>query len=266
MNYTNIALLPAAGSGQRLGGSLPKQYQPLNSLPMLMHTIQALQAHPAIEHVFIVLASDDTHFESLCTPYLKHCTPLYVGASTRAASVLNGLKALPKEAENAWVFVHDAARPCLHREDIASLVKAVEQQPDFQVTNKGANKVAQLANAVTLREIDAEVVNKEAIKGFILATPVADTLKRSSMHSMHITETVSREQLWQAQTPQVCQRAVLINALEHALSSAHLAPTDEAQALEWANHQVNLVPAKHPNFKVTYRADQLLAEAVLAAR
>lgn len=229
-----IALIPAAGSGQRLGGSIPKQYHLLRGTPMLVHTIWAMQARADIQHVFVILSPDDTLFAELCIPHLQHCTPLYVGAQTRAGSVLNGLRALPSACVNTWVCVHDAARPCLHSEDLSNLLDTLKNTTDHD--------------------------------GYVLANPVADTLKRTHKNTNQVLETVSRETLWQAQTPQIARRTTLLNALTQALetTSHTLAPTDEAQALEWAGCSVQLVAARHPNFKVTYPADQRLAEAVLA--
>jgi 2-C-methyl-D-erythritol 4-phosphate cytidylyltransferase len=232
-----IALIPAAGSGQRLGGSLPKQYQRIGTEPMLVHTLRALE-HPSIIHRYIVLAPEDQYFESHCASRLRApYTPLYVGASSRAGSVLAGLNALPAEHAQDWVWVHDAARPCLHPKDVEQLLEALTQgDPTHE-------------------------------QGWILSQPVADTLKRASTpHATTLTvhETVSREALWQAQTPQIACVATLIRALEHAAHDyPDTAPTDEAQALEWHHIPVHLVPALHPNFKVTYPSDQSLAHYVL---
>jgi len=226
-----VALIPAAGSGQRLGGSIPKQYHLLRGTPMLVHTVWAMQAHPGIQHVFVILSPDDTLFATLCAPHLQHCTPLYVGAQTRAGSVLNGLKAIASNFADAWVCVHDAARPCLHPEDLSNLVDTLKATTD----------------------------------GIVLANPVADTLKRTHKNTTQVLETVSRDTLWQAQTPQIARCTTLLDALTQALEASYEnTPTDEAQALEWAGYSVQLVAARHPNFKVTYPADQRLAEAVLA--
>ena len=109
--------IPAAGSGQRLGGQLPKQYQSLAGLPMLVHTIRALQNHPAVQHIYVVLSPHDTLFIELCAPLVEACTPLYCGGNSRAASVMGGVRALAQHyhhtSENPWLMVHDAARPAL---------------------------------------------------------------------------------------------------------------------------------------------------------
>jgi 2-C-methyl-D-erythritol 4-phosphate cytidylyltransferase len=237
-----IGLIPAAGAGQRLGGQLPKQYQPLAGLPMLVHTIRALQNHPAVQHLYVVLAPNDTLFVELCAPHVSECTPLYCGGESRAASVTGGVRALAQHyhrtPENPWLMVHDAARPCLHAEDLATLIAHIQSSE-----------------------------SSPAPHAYILANPVADTLKRASApsptSSPHIHETVPRENLWQAQTPQVATLNDLLSALNAEYPTNIHSPTDEAQALERQGHIIELVQARHPNFKVTYPADQKLAARLL---
>lgn len=231
-----IGLIPAAGSGQRLGGELPKQYQALAGLPMLVHTVRALQNHAAMQHIYIVLAEHDTWFESLCSPHLGDYTTLYCGGQTRATSVQNGLHAIQNyyAHETPWVMVHDAARPCLHPDDLSRLIHRI-QTPISHVSH-----------------------------AYVLGHPVADTLKYAhTEQATHVKHTVERAGLWHAQTPQVARLDTLIRALESAKTHPN-APTDEAQALELSGHPIELIQAHHPNFKVTYPADQRLAEALIA--
>ena len=107
-----FALIPAAGSGSRMGAHAPKQYLPLAGEPMLRHAVRALCRHPHIERVFVVLAPDDIEFERHdWREFGAKLQPLYCGGATRAASVLNGLRAASEVAAEDWVLVHDAARP-----------------------------------------------------------------------------------------------------------------------------------------------------------
>src|SRR5690554_2972596 len=142
----HVALVPAAGSGSRIGAPLPKQYLPLAGRPMIAHTLAALCAVEAIEKVFVVLSVDDPewgrHDWSWLGPKL---VPLFCGGATRAASVLGGLRAIAGElGQGDWVLVHDAARPCIAPWEVQRLIGELE---------------------------DDEV-------GGLLALPVADTLKR----------------------------------------------------------------------------------------
>ena len=224
----HIALVPAAGTGSRIGAPLPKQYLPLAGRPMIAHTLAALCAVDAIEKVFVVLSVDDPewgrHDWSGLGPKL---VPLFCGGATRAASVLGGLRAIAGELEQGdWVLVHDAARPCIAPWDVQRLID----------------------------ELEGDEV------GGLLALPVADTLKRADGHGRAL-ETVSRERLWQAQTPQMFRHVMLRRALEGATDV-----TDEAGAIEAAGLHPKLVQGDASNLKVTWPVDLYLAEHILESR
>ncbi|MFA4969119.1 MAG: 2-C-methyl-D-erythritol 4-phosphate cytidylyltransferase, partial [Sulfuritalea sp.] len=157
---------------------------------------------------------------------------LRCGGDTRAHSVANGLRAMAGELGDRggigsdWVLVHDAARPCL--------------------------TVAMVENLIS------EVGEDDA--GGLLAVPVADTLKRADENG-RIRRTVSREGLWQAQTPQMFRHHLLLDALDFAPQV-----TDEASAIEALGLLPRLVAADASNFKVTYPVDLQMAEWVLQNR
>ena len=217
------ALVPAAGSGSRMGSELPKQYLDLAGHPMIYHALTTLCASPHIGTVFVVLAPDDEHFRrydwSHCAGKLE---PLYCGGATRAESVANGLLVSELEPDD-WVLVHDAARPCLTQ---AHLDKLIAELRDDAV-------------------------------GGILAVPVADTLKRADAQQ-RIAGTENREKLWQAQTPQMFRAGLLAQALSQCKSV-----TDEASAIEALGLSPKLVAGDSSNFKVTYPQDIRLAELLL---
>ena len=219
------ALVPAAGSGSRMGSELPKQYLELSGHPMIYYALTTLCSCPQIKTVFVVLAPDDEYFKhhdwSHCAGKLE---PLYCGGLTRAESVANGLLVSELEPDD-WVLVHDAARPCLTQ---AHLEKLITELRDDAV-------------------------------GGILAVPVADTLKRSDA-MQRIESTESREKLWQAQTPQMFRAGLLAQALQQCK-----AVTDEASAIEALGLQPKLVAGDTSNFKVTYPLDIRLAELLLKA-
>ena len=223
-----FALVPAAGSGARMGGERPKQYLALAGKPVIYHALATLCAVPRIVRVFVVLAPDDEewnrHDWSLLGPKLA---PLFCGGATRAESVRNGLRATATQIQaQDWVLVHDAARPCLAPWHVAALIDGVADSDD----------------------------------GGILAVPVADTLKRADQ-SGGIDATVSREALWQAQTPQMFRHAYLRRALEN-----HANVTDEASAMESLGFHPKLVAADPTNLKITYPLDLLLAQWILQHR
>lgn len=220
------ALVPAAGSGSRMGGELPKQYLPLAGQPMIFHALNALCANADIGTVFVVLAPDDTLFHTYDWSHFgDKLQPLYCGGATRAESVLNGLLASELEPDD-WVLVHDAARPCLSQQQLVRLIGELHD---------------------------------DAVGG-ILAVPVADTLKRADA-TQHIAQTENREGLWQAQTPQMFRTELLLQALQAAPQV-----TDEASAVEAMGLHPRLVLSEPSNFKVTYAQDMQLAELLLRER
>jgi 2-C-methyl-D-erythritol 4-phosphate cytidylyltransferase len=221
------ALIPAAGSGSRMSGEIPKQYLMLRDRPLLYHAVERLASCPQIDHVLIVLAPNDERFGTIdWGPYRQRIAPLYCGGATRAASVFNGLLAASDAIDaNDWVMVHDAARPCLAAPALERLIETVG--------------------------------NDET--GGLLAMPVVDTLKRAGSGE-RVTETVSRDSLWRAQTPQMFRYGVLLEALR---SADRRQTTDEAQAVERLGLKPRLVLGDERNLKVTYPEDLRLAELML---
>ncbi len=222
------ALVPAAGSGRRFGGELPKQYLQAAGKPLIEHALDALLSHPAIDGAVVALAADDA-----CWPGWTHMhgKPVLtcVGGGERADSVLAALHALPAEvADDELLLVHDAARPNLRAMDITALIETARACAD----------------------------------GAILAAPVRDTLKRADA-ATRIASTEPREGRWRALTPQAFRRDLLLRALEYARSQG-LVATDEAMAVEWLGLHPALVEGREDNLKVTTPADLALAAFLLA--
>lgn len=224
----HFALVPAAGTGTRMGGDQPKQYQLLAGRPMIRHALEALCASPRIQRVFVVLAERDETWECFdWTELGARLSVLRCGGVTRADSVLNGLLAISAVLKpDEWVLVHDAARPCLSQAQLDALIEQVGEDET----------------------------------GGILAVPVADTLKRSGPDG-RIEATVPREHLWQAQTPQMFRYGLLREALSHSRFV-----TDEAGAVEALGRRPLLVAADASNLKVTWPSDLALAEKILLER
>ncbi len=225
--YKIFALIPAAGTGSRMGAEIPKQYLPLAGKPLLYHALHSLCRHAAVERVFVVLTPGDTCFAAGdWQPFTSRVEPLYCGGNTRAASVFNGLMAANDEIDDAdWVLVHDAVRPCLSIELLDRLIESVRGEET----------------------------------GGLLALPVVDTLKRGDGDS-YVVRTEVRDNLWQAQTPQMFRYRLLLEAL-HATDPA--LATDEARAIEQLGLQPKLVRGDARNLKVTYPQDLKLAELIL---
>jgi 2-C-methyl-D-erythritol 4-phosphate cytidylyltransferase len=224
----HFAIVPAAGSGARMASDRPKQYLPLLGQPMIRHALATLCAAPEIDKVFVILSVGDAEWARYDWSDLEpKLVPLFCGGPTRADSVLAGLRAIAGEASASdWVLVHDAARPCLASWHIDKLVR--------------------------------ELAHDEV--GGLLGVPVADTLKRADEHR-HVVQTVPRESLWQAQTPQMFRYIMLRRALEGARNV-----TDEASAIEAAGLRPRLIEGDATNLKVTYPLDLHLAEWILNNR
>jgi 2-C-methyl-D-erythritol 4-phosphate cytidylyltransferase len=226
---STIALVPAAGLGTRLGDALPKQYLDLNGVPMIHHALAALAAVRRIAYVVVVLAEEDQHWSRFDLAGLSDKIRVArCGGPSRGESVLNGLDNLsqvigqPVDSQ-AWVLVHDAARPCIRRELIDQFLDELENDP----------------------------------VGGLLALPLTDTVKAAD-EGQRVARTVPREGLWRAQTPQMFRYAILREALRRMPGA-----TDEAQAIEALNHAPRLVSGDSANLKVTYASDLQLARILL---
>ena len=216
-------VVPAAGSGRRFGGDIPKQYVEIGGKPLRAWTLERLAAHPRIAGIVVVLAAGDSHW-----PGFQSCRGKQVltaiGGSERADSVLAGLHALPAGiGAQDFILVHDAARPFVRHADIDLLFE---------------------------RGMPAG--------GALLAAPLSDTLKRADAHGRS-EATESREARWRALTPQMFRRGDLIDALVSA-RDAGIVVTDEAMAMERAGFRPLLVEGSEDNIKITTGADRVFAE------
>ncbi|MEM7652174.1 MAG: bifunctional 2-C-methyl-D-erythritol 4-phosphate cytidylyltransferase/2-C-methyl-D-erythritol 2,4-cyclodiphosphate synthase [Pseudomonadota bacterium] len=229
----NAAIIVAAGRGSRFGSDRPKQYHPLAGRSVIWHSVQAFVECAAVDRVQVVIHRDDVAlYESavgdLITRYPQQLLPVIFGGATRQESVFNGLKAL-ESADTAHVLIHDGARPLIERETIEA-------------------SVAVLSNQV----------------GAIVAVPVADTLKRVEREI--IVDTVSRDGLWRAQTPQVFRFAEIMAAHRAAADAGDFSLTDDAAVLERAGHTVGIVPGRESNLKITTLEDLGRAETTMKER
>lgn len=227
-------VMPAAGAGRRFGST--KQYALLGDRTVLETALQVFLNDAQCLGGSLLLAADDPHRQRLAAG-LPPQIAVVEGGPERAHSVCNGLRALAaRAAADDWVLVHDAVRPVLSAADLQ------------RVLHYGAGDAV----------------------GALLATPVADTVKRAQDGAGPIgvrrcAATLPREALWLAQTPQMFRYAALRAALEHAIAAGRT-PTDEAQAMEWQGHAALLVQAQDSNIKITTAPDLRLALAILRQR
>jgi 2-C-methyl-D-erythritol 4-phosphate cytidylyltransferase len=205
----------------------PKQYLPLAGRTVIDWALQPFIDNTRVTGLVVVTAVNDAYFVARTHARLRTAT----GGPERADSVRAGLTALAREAaDEDWVLVHDAARPCLHPDDLDKLI---------------------------------ESLGDDAVGG-LLATPLADTLKQADARS-YVRATVPREGLWRALTPQMFRYGLLRTALERA-SRDKVTVTDEASAVELLGHAPRLVAGRTDNIKITVPEDLIVAEAILKNR
>lgn len=220
-----VALVCAAGVGRRMGGAVPKQYLKAGRCTILAHAVRALAAVERISEILVVVSPSDEWIEEAARDFPAKARVLRAGGAERADTVLNGLSAAGWSAD-AWVLVHDAARPCVRPSEIGRLLDGILGDP--------------------------------AVDGGLLALPMADTVKRVDA-AHRVIETVPRSELWRAATPQ-CFR---VGPLKEALSGDRTGITDEASAMERLGCVVKVVEGRPTNLKVTRPGDERIAALIL---
>ena len=220
----------AAGEGRRFGGSVRKVYRELCGVPLLLHAVRPFASHPDVAHVTVVLSPEDAAAppEWLSSVMGSNLTVI-AGGEERSDSVAAGLVALPESC--SVVLVHDGARPLA--------------QPAV---------------------IDAVIREARGGVGAVAAVALRDTLKRTAPDSdpARIQETIPRDHLWRAQTPQGFPRAMLAEAYRQAGADRSRA-TDDASLVEATGVPVVIVPDSPRNIKVTTADDLELAERLVEA-
>jgi 2-C-methyl-D-erythritol 4-phosphate cytidylyltransferase len=283
-------VMPAAGVGRRFGENIPKQYADLHGRTVMEWSMATFLYDSRCAGVVVVLSLNDPHWPGIASrlpdvtvatratePSIaaaladatraaeRHEPPrplkpgeelelpdppvsisssqtvaavklpqviTAIGGNERSQSVRNGLAALSGRAtRDDWILVHDAARPCVSRQDVDRLLERVQTHP----------------------------------VGGLLAAPASDTLKRAGT-DREISETVDRNGLWRALTPQMFRYGKLCDALDRALLVEGRLPTDEAQALEWVGEKPIVVEGSTTNIKITSADDLVIALALMGAR
>lgn len=226
MNEKFWGVVPAAGVGKRMGGVVPKQYLQVLGKPVLQHTLERLLSVDAFEAIAVALGTEDGYWPDL--PFVENPRIIRaLGGKERADSVLSALQSLEGLAkEDDWVLVHDAARACITSSDIEKLIDTL----------------------------------KDDAVGGILALPSSDTLK--GVTAGLIVDTVDRNHIWRALTPQMFRYHALKQALIEARDQG-LVLTDEASALEFKGEKPRIVEGRPDNLKITRPEDLALAEFYL---
>jgi 2-C-methyl-D-erythritol 4-phosphate cytidylyltransferase len=221
-------VVPAAGTGSRFGGTVPKQYLPLAGRTVLDWSLAPFLADARCLQIVVALDANDQYFAKSALQAEVRVRSV-IGGAARSDSVWNALQVVGGD-DHDWVLVHDAARPCVSHSEIDTLLAELASDP----------------------------------VGGLLALPMADTIKRADAKA-RVAATMPRETLWRALTPQMFRLGPLRAALR-AAQAANRTPTDDAQAMEWCGHLPQLVRGNAQNLKITETADLSVAAAILTAR
>ena len=220
-------LIPAAGSGTRMGKGTKKQFLLLGGLPVLAHTLRKFEEIPEVKEIIPIVPEDEMeHCLEKCVECqgLKKVKRIVPGGNQRQDSVYNGLRALAPDTD--VVLVHDGVRPFI----TAGLVKEL-------------------------------ISSLSGCDGAILAVPAKDTLKEVSKDRL-VKKTLDRSNCFQVQTPQAFRYRVLMDAFQKAYAEKYYG-TDEASLVEKCGGKVRVVPGSYFNIKITTPEDMILAEALL---
>ena len=216
------AIIPAAGDGERFGEK--KQLKLLKGRPLIFHTIQPFVKSELINEIIVVVPKDDV--SQLSRDFKSTITSKKIevveGGETRQQSVYNGLRI--SDEESKLICVHDGVRPFVTLPLIEKVIKASMEHD-----------------------------------GAILAAPSTDTIKK--VMGDQILETLPRQTIWRAQTPQVFSKPALKEAIQIAIDEK-LEGTDEASILEKIGYQIGFVEGSSLNIKITTKEDWIFAKAI----
>lgn len=221
----NTAIIVAGGSGTRFGGTTPKQFLEILGKPLIIHTLERFQQCVDVDEIILVLpANQTTAFLQIVNKFgITKLSKIVSGGKTRAESVSKGLKAI-RPVNAKIIAVHDGARPL-----------------------------------VTSQEISDCILKANETGAAILTAPVTDTIKQ--INGDTIVQTIDRNQLKRALTPQCFQYEILKRAFDNAELSE--SATDESYLVEKLGIEVSIVEGSPQNIKITTKEDLKLAESIL---
>ncbi len=222
-----VALIPAAGMGKRMGTLISKPFLPIGNRPILAETLLRFEESSLISEVYVIVSNkEEGHFrEDIANKYnLKKVTKIVIGGVERQDSVKKGLDAIEPRCD--IVMIHDGIRPF-----------------------------------VTTQLIDESIMETQKHDATVVAVPVKETVKRVSYHG-EILETLDRNRLWLAQTPQTFNYDIIISAHKNAFEN-NLRGTDDSSLVEVLGIKVRIIAGSYGNIKITTPEDLILARAFL---
>jgi len=222
-----VALIAAAGIGKRMNTKISKPFIPIFGRPILAYTIEKFEQCTFIEKIFLIVNQEEKDLclkEVILKYNFSKVQNLIAGGETRQDSVYNGLKNL--DADTDIVVIHDGARPLIEK----SIIKeSIEVAKEFSAA--------------------------------IVVIPLIDTVKRSNK-DFFINETLNRQEIWRAQTPQTFKYDVILSSYHQAYKDKFYS-TDDAAIVEKYGHKVKMVIGSEENIKITTPFDIIIAENFL---
>jgi 2-C-methyl-D-erythritol 4-phosphate cytidylyltransferase len=224
-----VAIIPSAGKGERMGQK--KEFLLLGGKPILTHTLKPLEDHHQISEIILIVDEENLEYakREIIEKYgFKKVKEVIIGGEERQDSVYNGLERMDKDCD--IVLIQDGARPFLTEDLITRSIEEVEKH-----------------------------------KAAVVAVSCIDTIKFARKENNMALETLDREYLWMAQTPQTFEYEIIIKAYEKA-EEENFKGTDDASLVERMNQPVKIVRGSYDNIKITTPQDLILAEAILKKR
>lgn len=220
------AIVLAAGKGRRLNAACPKPLVKIGGIPILIYSLASLNKHPDIDEIIVVFNAGNREkiIQAIKNYSFNKIKAFVLGARRRQDSVYNGLKAVNKRSD--WVLVHDSARPFVDSASIRKVISAAKKTGSA-----------------------------------ILAVRPKATIK-FSRHASIVSQTLNRAKLWEAQTPQVFKKNILLEAFRKYSKSD---VTDDASLIEKLGKKVRIIEGSYGNIKIT-TAEDLLVAGLIAKR
>ena len=225
-----VVIIPAGGTGRRMGGEIPKQYLSLAGIPILAHTLEAFQSSPLVDEILLVVPGGDVAEvrRDVVERYeFSRISLVIAGGKERQDSVRNALVYVRDEHE--IILVHDGVRPF-----------------------------------VTGALIERAVAGAKAFGAVTVGVPVLDTVKAVDAAG-RVVKTVLREGLWLTQTPQAFRREVILAAYDRAAADGFYG-TDDASLVERMGIPVRMIPGDADNIKVTTPEDLARGERIFCGK
>ena len=222
-----VALIAAAGLGKRMNAKISKPFIPIFGKPILAYTIEKFEQCKFIEKIYLIVNPEERDFcsKDIILKYnFSKIQELIEGGETRQDSVYNGLKVLGPDTD--IVVIHDGVRPLVEKTIIQESIEAAQEY--------GAA---------------------------IAAIPLKETVKKSRK-DFFINETLNREEIWRAQTPQTFKYDIILSAYHQSYKDKFFA-TDDATIVERYGHKVKMIIGSEGNIKITTPFDIIIAENFL---